>query len=239
MSRNKALRIAVGEENNRRSSTWRIWMGPQDIYAGFRVIAGIRKISIHFPRPGLSGTLRYIGYTKNYAQSLSGQTELTREQRTQWEWPGTEIAPDYFMEFRFRIPESELRLLDCDGADDIVWISPPPEGMATEVAILSGPSTHKGVAPQRSDGARIEYLLEERLPNGRWIWVLHHIIPAPPPEDMRKFRQQVYSEMALHRRLPPTVPVGKNTRVNLTMDCGDGSLAEVELAADFLNSAAQ
>jgi len=159
---------------------------------------------------------------------------ITREQRTHLEWPGIEIAPSYFVEFRFRIPESELRVLDSDGSKDVVWVSAPPIGMASEITILSGPPTHQGPVPQRSDGGRIECLLDEQLKNGRRVWVLHHVIPAPSSEDMHKYRQQVYRECALRGWLPPTTPVGKNSRVNLTMDCADGSIAEFELAADFL-----
>lgn len=232
MSSETTLRLAVGAVDGRRSSTWRIWFGPLDIYAGFRSISGVRKVSVHYPRPGKTGTLRYIGFTKEFAEKDVG-VPVRREDRTHTEWRGLEIAPNYFIEFRFRIPESELRHLASDQAKDVLWLQPPQPGFASEVTILSGPATHVGLAPKRDDGGRVDQLLQHQLQNGRVVWVLHHHIPAPTPEVLRSFRDLV-STQAGGRPPADSTESTANHRICLTMDCGDGSAAEVELAADFL-----
>jgi hypothetical protein len=152
MPADNGIRIAVGERGGRRSSTWRIWFGPKDIYAGFRTLGGIRKASIHYPRPRLPTTVRYIGYTLDYAKTIMSAREITREMRTHVQWPGAEIAPDLYVEFRFRIPESGLRPLTETDDDLTVWLKPPPAEMGTEVTILSGPAGYSGKVPARSDG---------------------------------------------------------------------------------------
>lgn len=228
------LRLAVGQASGRRSSIWRIWFGPADIYAAFRTMAGIRKITVHYPRPESSGTVRYIGYTKDYAEKLTGKSNIKRHERTDVEWPGLEIAPGYFIEFRFRIPESELRVFDSDLPADVIWLDVPAERMGTEITILSGPPTHEGPIPQRADGNQTQCLLDHTLKNGRRVWVIHHEIPAPSPENMTKYRQQVYANAKRQGQLPLARSIHKSSRVSLTMNCGDGSFAEAELAADFL-----
>ena len=233
MSSENVLRIAVGEIDGRRSSTWRIWFGPQDIYASFRVLGGKRKVSIHYPRPKQPNTIRYIGYTKDFTAQSFGK-RLSRQERTHIEWNGLEIAPDYYLEFRFRVPESELRRLTQDVITKILWLKPPPIGEASEVTILSGPSTHTGIFPQRSDGAIMELLLQHQLENGRYVWVLHHHIPAPPLEVMQSHREMV-KQLSLNENWPISSKADvDNVRVNLTMQCEDGTVAEVELSGDFL-----
>lgn len=118
----KVLRIAIGEPEGRHSSVLRIWFGPADIYAAFRTFAHIWKASIHYPRPGYVDTVRYVGYTRDYAEKVSPElAPIPREQRTHSEWRGVEIAPGFFMEFRFRVPESELRVFPLN---EDLWRGP-------------------------------------------------------------------------------------------------------------------
>jgi hypothetical protein len=225
-----SLRLVVGDPTGRRSSTWRIWFEAIDVYAGFRTICGMRKASIHFPRPGHPNTLRYIGPTQPFAQRTRG-SRVSRQERTDVEWPGLEFAPGYFIDFRFRIPETELRVLDSDGARDVRWLTPPPAGAASEVTILSGPATHRGPRPRRDDGDD-ELLKEHRLADGQVVWILHQHIPTPPDAVLQSYRDQVKREAVARGWLKN--PLTRNSRITLTMNCEDGSFAEVELAADFL-----
>lgn len=232
MSSKNLLRIAVGKPNGRRSATWRIELGRQDIYASFDKLRGKRKAAIHYEK-GDKGPVRYIGYTYEHAQSLMRREEITREMRTDLEWPALEIAPGFFLEFRFRIPESELRVLDIKDEQHVVWLEAPPVGTGLEVTILSGPPDYDGPVPGRADGAPIQCLWDTRLKNGRRVWVLAHTIPAP--DKLEEYRELARRTFAARGWMPPQLPVDRNTRVNLTMDCEDGSAAEVELAGDFLD----
>lgn len=226
---NVVLRLAVGEEKGRRSSVWRIWFGPNDVYAAFRSVAGIRKASIHYERSADKQPLRYIGYTKEYAAPQFHGVALARGHRTHAEWPGDEFAPGFFAEFRFRIPESELRPLSANGAGDVVWLPSPPTGMATEVLILSGPKGYKGLVPWRSDGGLTDCIFDDTLDSGKRIWIVHHTIPAPPASEIRAMRQvalQALAQTGSRRQ-----PIGKNSRLSFTMNCLDGTFSEVEIAS--------
>ena len=208
-------------------------LAPQDIYAAFRTLGNVRKVSIHYPRQGLPRTLRYIGYTKDFAERRYGRS-VNRRERTDAEWRGLDLGNGYFIEFRFRIPECELRLLDDDGSKDVLWLCPPPTGAASEVTILSGPSTHVGLPPKRADDGTVDCIAELSLKNGRRVWILHHHIPAPPEEVMQSYRDRVRREICKQEGLDTSKPISRNARINLTMDCEDGSAAEVELSGDFL-----
>ena len=72
-----------------------------------------------------------------------------------------------------------------------------------------------------------------RLPNGRYIWVMHHHIPSMSNEALQRIRKQARVELIrlYAGKLGEILP---KTRVTATINCGDGSIAEVELAADFL-----
>lgn len=234
MPNNSILRLAVGSPTEKKSSTWRIWFGPLDIYAGFRTIAGIRKVSIHYPRLHQPNTVRYIGFTKNFAEQNKTH-KVSRKERTHMEWSGLEFSPGYFIEFRFRIPESELRPITLDNAKDIFWLDKPAIGFASEVTIISGPGSHKGLPPRRDDAGQVDHLLEHRLENGRIIWVVHHHIPAPKPTDLDNWRANIKNNinknhLSILRKLSP------NARICVTADCADGSAAEIELATDFLGT---
>lgn len=194
----------------------------------------MRKVSIHYPRPGKTGTLRYIGYTREFVERKGA--DLGRPERTHAEWRGVEFGPSYFVEFRFRIPESELRPLAVEDADEVLWLQPPPTGGASEVTILSGPASHEGLHPGRSDGGAIELIAEHRLANGRLVWVQHHHIPAPPEHVLQSYREMVLLRARQEGWLNDPMATSTTSRINLTMDCEDGSAAEVEMAADFLHS---
>jgi hypothetical protein len=104
-----ALRVAIGQADGRRSSTWGIWFGPRDIFAAHRSIAHMRKASIHYPRPPEQpNTFRYIGYTTDYGKK-SGLPIGVQDRAGGNIWQGAALGRDYFIEFRFRIPECELR----------------------------------------------------------------------------------------------------------------------------------
>jgi hypothetical protein len=82
-----AVRVAVGSLTGRRSGAWRIWFGPQDIFAGYRSVAYIRKASIHYERPENPTQLRYIGYTSEWEKSQGRSTRL--KDRAHQFWNGT------------------------------------------------------------------------------------------------------------------------------------------------------
>lgn len=184
-------------------------------------------------------TLRYIGYTKTYAEKQSA-VQIARAARTHLEWPGFEFAPNYFIEFRFRVPESELRELASGDDDEVVWLDAPDRGKASEVTIVSGPSTHTGPPPQRDDSGKIE-LLATRLmeKNARMVWVIHHHIPAPPRDFWIHSRTELLDKLRENNYQIDPVITPSTLSLSATMDCGDGSAAEVELSPALLAGTVQ
>lgn len=227
-----ALRVAVGDPSGLRSGTWRIWFGPYDIFAGYRSVAHMRKVSVHYPRPGHEGTLRYIGYTSDYSEEHGLPNHLP--ERAQHAWPGYEFANGYFVEFRIRIPRTELRRFLLPDSRDTHWLPPPPAQNATEITIVSGPPSHEGLVPQMAGDSPRELLAEFRLPNGRYVWIMHHHIPTPSGAEMQAVRERVRQEWLNMQRTGTAAKILPKTRVGADTNCGDGSFAEVELAADFL-----
>ena len=175
-----ALRVGVGLPSGPRSSVWRIWFGPGDVYVAFRNLGAIRKTSIHFPRPRQSTTLRYVGFTKRYAENLAGAPmPMLRRQRTHLEWMGTPVnGSDFHVEFRMRVAESELRVFSQRDDQSAAWLEPPPRGYFGELSIISGPSNQ---VPNlvAEDGSKIGWILEHQLLAGPRIWVLWHHYPGP------------------------------------------------------------
>lgn len=231
-SQNKVIRVAVGERNGRRSSTWRFWFGPNDIYAGFRVLSGFRKVSIHFPRGNQTNTLRYVGYTKTYAEKLSGgHTSLS--QRSHAQWPGGEATNGCFVEFRFRVPASELRVLDDDNAGQTIWLEPPPADLALELTILSGPGALPITQLQRTDGISVHCIADRLLECGRRVWLVYHLIPAPTKQEFSDYKSLVRKSLVASGQ--SNFKPNPSTRINLTIEFSDGSAGELELAGDFLD----
>ncbi len=227
-----AVRVAVGSPTDRRSGVWRIWFGKQDIFAGYRSVAKIRKASIHYERPGQPTQMRYVGYTSEWEEMHGRSTRLA--DRAHAYWKGMEIAPNYFIEFRIRVPECELRRFVTNESPQTHWLTPPPPKMASEVTIVSGPPTHAGLIPSMLGDNFREIIGEFQLPNGRYVWVVQHHIECASPEWLRAARADAKSTFKSALQSGQIRDILPNTRVGAGVDCGDGSYAEVELAADFL-----
>lgn len=229
MSRREGIQFGVGESAGLRGSVYAVWFGPSDIYIAKNDLYEDWKASIHYDRPGKPGRVRYTGITTAFAKRHGLST--SRQDRATNEWPGKELRPgsDVSMEFRLRIPESELRRLGTadlkplNAGDplDIHWLPAPPPGGASEVSIISGPPTHVGDRPRRDDFADV-LMFERQLTNGRFVWMSHHYIPAPSAADLRRYRTQV-------------APVGraKYRRFVAAMDCGDGTSAFAEFTTHY------
>lgn len=142
----------------------------------------------------------------------------------------------YFIEFRFRIPECELRRFIVSDSPNTHWLPPPPPRMASEVTILSGPPHHAGIPPRREGEGPSELIAEFQLENRRYVWVVHQHIPSPSGAELQAVRKRARTEILrlYGNKLGEILP---RTRVTATTNCGDGSFAEVELAADFLRGA--
>lgn len=147
-TRNDVLRLAIGQPEGRRSGVWRIWFGDADIYVAYRSMGHVRKASIHFPRPPEHPqALRYIGYTSDYAKQVDLPTSV--RDRASLIWPGAHIGQDYFIEFRIRIPECELRRFAGDDISHVLWLPTPSPKTTSELFLISGPPHHSGLAPQK------------------------------------------------------------------------------------------
>jgi hypothetical protein len=226
-----AVRMVVRAPDGRRSAAVRIWFGPSDIYAAYRSIANIRKASIHFERPG-QPEVRYIGYTSDFEKSQGRSARL--QDRTHTSWKGLQFAPNYFLEFRFRVPVCELRRFVVNESPKTHWLTPPAPREASEITIISAPPTHSGLMPSMEGANPRELIAEFQLKNGRYVWIVHHHIACASPDWLMKARE------AAKRSFKADIQSGKirdilpQSRIGADVLCDDGSFAEVELAADFL-----
>lgn len=241
MSPRDGFQLAVGESSGLRGSLWDIWFGDRDIYLASAQFFGEWKASIHFDRPNKPGRVRYTGITTQVAHAR-GQNS-SRAARQDCEWPGIELSPgsDYFLEFRLRVPRSELRPwgtsdlrpLNPDEPLAVHWLAAPPIGFATEVSIISAPPTHSGSTPTREDGAPSVPFIKRHLSNGLFVWFIQHVIPAPTSEAFRAYRHHLMTNRpVIDRRKSRSGPA----RAIVSMDCGDGSGAFAELVVNFPNS---
>lgn len=228
MSKRDGIQVAVGGPGGLRGSVYEIWFGPADIYIANGGAYTDWKATIHYERPSKPGRMRYIGSTTAYAKKRGLNT--SRKARARSEWSGMDLQPgaDVTLEFRLRIPTSELRRLGTANlkplnAGDplhIRWLPAPPPGYASEVSIISGPPTFVGPRPRRED-FQDKLVFEKQLANGRFVWIVYHHIPAPPSAELRWYRKMAVRKGG--RR--------KDYRIVASMDCGDGSSAFVEFAA--------
>jgi hypothetical protein len=226
-----AVRLVVRAPDGRRSAAWRIWFGPQDIYAGYRSIAHIRKASIHYERPG-QPAVRYLGNTSEFETQQGRSSRL--EDRANAYWKGLQIAPNYFVEFRFRVPECELRRFVTSESSKTHWLPAPRPKMATEVTIISGPPTHSGLIPSMEGSDHRELIGDFQLGNGRYVWITHQHVQCAAPAWLQQARKSAKQALKADLQSGKIRDILPQTRVGADVNCEDGSFAEVELAADFL-----
>jgi hypothetical protein len=98
LSRNKVLRIAVGESNH-QSSVWRLWTGQSgDVYVAIRAVAKEWKFSLHE-----AGRWRYAE-TEDYS-GLKGPTPLLDpSDRVIRRWSRQDTDRDWFHGMTIRVP---------------------------------------------------------------------------------------------------------------------------------------
>jgi hypothetical protein len=232
MSRREGIQFAVGEPNGLRGSLYSVWFRETDIYISKIDLYEDWKASIHFGKPGIPYPVRYGGFSGPFAKKHGLSTR--RRDRAGHEWPGMELLPgsDVILEFRLRIPQSEIRplgtadLKPLNPGDplDVHWLPAPPVGGASEVTIISAPPTHAGGQPRRDDFAdRLIY--ERQLANGRFIWLAHHYIPAPADADLHAYREVVDRQLGDSKV--------KYRRFVALMDCEDGSAAFAEFVTNY------
>jgi hypothetical protein len=237
MSKRDGIQLAVGEPAGLRGNLYAIWFGPRDIYIAANDRYEDWKTSIHYESPHKAGRLRYSGISSAFAKKL--KMSASRPDRTALEWPGIELRPgsDYYLEFRLRVPQSELRplgeadLMPLNSGEplDIRWLPAPPPGLASEVSIITGPPSHVGERPRREDYAADVLVLERQLANGRLVWLIQHVIPAPPSDALDAFRRKAAKQS---RTFPRRGNLSAHREI-VAMNCEDGSAAFGEFATDF------
>ncbi len=218
MSKSEKMRIAVGEPNGRRSSTWLVWFGRTDIYVAARSLSSMWKYSAHFPRPPeRPTTFRYVGYTSEHAHRRGGG-KSTR--RVQIRPDPHEIGPSVFVEAVVRIPESELRPM-TGKVEGICWIRPPPPGMTTQLQVISGPAAfilkHEPMTCIR----------EVELEGDRKVWVLYGELATNLEELSDARRRLAALKTTLRGPTPPS-----DTRVAMFGLIEERTAVAIEVAID-------
>jgi hypothetical protein len=232
MSRREGIQFAVGELGGLRGSVYSVWFGQRDIYIAKNDLFEVWKATIHFAKPGKTERVAHSGMTAQFARKHGLST--SRHERAKEQWPGMELLPgsDVILEFRLRVPQSELRRLGTSDLAplnpedplDIRWLPTPPVGGASEVTIISAPPTHAGGCPRREDFAD-NVFFGRQLASGRFVWLTYHFIPAPSSADLQAYRDYADRNMGKSRQ--------KYRRFVASINCGDRTSSFAEFLTNY------
>jgi hypothetical protein len=131
------LRFVVRDENNQRSSAWRLWTEKSDVYLSVRSLAHALKISLH-----ASGQWQLSLTSPYYNQLVQNHDWDTSKSRHLRKWlRPPEYRPGVTIALRIIFPTSELRSIPEDVSKDIEYISAaPPMHAVYLILIISSPS---------------------------------------------------------------------------------------------------
>jgi hypothetical protein len=171
------VRFGVGAENGPRSGVWRVWAnrGKSDVYVAIRMIAGLKKISLHATgNCNASMTSQEAKNNPTAVDRLGGTRHIDK-----WHRPvGTgELLS---IPLRIRFPESELRSgTPSPKETKIHWLAPPPVDHSIDVVcIFTSDSLSPAEWPWKSEGG--EYIASTQLPNGETFWLISILYRTGP-----------------------------------------------------------
>jgi len=233
----QVVRFVVGSRDGRRAITWRCWIpggDKSDVYLAPRPIADAFKVSLHE-----SGDWR-LAFAEQFEKKLTSEGRWREgESRKVAQWPrSTEIAPGCTLAFRVLVPASAVTI----GADpdvlpnDLVWINPPAEERAVEVAlIITEPRTPvDGWPGRRAMGTQLVGSLS--LPTGETAWIVHREVDiptlAPAKGSVSRFDPESSVELgAPDHRVIITIQ-GEDGRPEALMECKFAPPQDSESRAD-------
>jgi hypothetical protein len=209
-----SVRFGVGDGITRRATTWKCWAvrgtGRNDVYLANRHLRGALKASLHE-----SGTWQ-VGFNRRYLDAHAPREEWPTRIVDKWDRP-KELAPGVTLAYRILTPSASVNTTPtADERSRIVWIVPPPDGRAVEIAlVLTAPTTVTTDWPgRRSLGTSL--VGHFTLDNGHTAWIVSRIVDMPQIPNLTVNRERYFSGRT-------RVDVGPNTRAILFRDAPDGS----------------
>lgn len=161
LSSRDGIRWAVGSQDDRRSSTWRLWGDKKgDIYISVRGMGGILKASFHKDRRC------NMGFTQEFKEEAKQRFGAETRHWQRWTLPESPVAKA----LQILIPDSELNPFSCEEKVPMAWIPAPGKGKAVvfTLFIAEPPEFVSWESPEKSGN-----LLGIILCKTRGTWLVH------------------------------------------------------------------
>jgi hypothetical protein len=167
------LAFAVGAEDRRRSSVWKLSLGSDgSIYLMSRMMGSETKVSLH--RTGLCQWSRTDAWVK---KNLHRGVKNSDRHIVRWQRP-IEPPMSATLAFRLIVPASELReIAEEKKLTKVHWLPTPQTGQALAVEMYFTPPTSQ--EPNASQFPHTP-LVVWPLPDLRWFVALFHIEETTP-----------------------------------------------------------
>lgn len=169
----EGIRWAVGEQNGRRSSTFRFWGNKKgDFYLAVRTLGGAMKTSLH--RDGNCHT----GLTGEYAKA-NGVPERHMDK---WSIPLDRLAKG----IQVSVAEGDLDQFEDADHEPMRWLRPPKVGCMALVGVLVLPASQAAALGASWPGAdaRVEPVGVLGA-GGRTAYVLHWEVPMTSEQTIQ------------------------------------------------------
>lgn len=179
----QTIRFGVRALSGHRAATWKVWTpgGPKhEVYLACRALKGELKASLH-----QSGNW-HVAFSKNfYEHGFANESSRPASRFTDM-WPRPpEIAYGITLAFRVVVPWFSATVAAHEEEEDVIWVSPAPEGQAIEFAVLitSPNCVVTGWPAKRSMNS--ELVGSFTLPSGETVWVVYTTRPFQIPQQIR------------------------------------------------------
>lgn len=157
------LRVAVGDQDGKRSSVWKIWTSKDEVYLASRMQGGDAKISLHS-----SGACNWSQTQAWIDAHLHEGFRNQDRHMEQWHEPRP-VGESRVAACRLIFPVSELDEFAKEKDPwKITWLDAPEEGYAEEITchFIATPAEIPDVS-----GIEGRLLRQHRLPSGLWLVV--------------------------------------------------------------------
>lgn len=180
-----AIRFAVKNSSDRRSSIWKCWTnlgnGKNDVYVTNRAIGKALKASLHE-----SGSW-HIAFDSNFLrEEIQEESRLLSNRFVErWSRPA-QISAECTLALRIIIPEDAVTIPIRDkDSRSTVWIPAPPSGKAIEIVLLLTAPHFNTLGWPGRDSMGAQLLGSFEIENGCHLWIVYYAIDRPTM-DRRK-----------------------------------------------------
>jgi hypothetical protein len=230
MTKEDAVRFAVGSHEGPRSAVWRLWASGDHVYLSARLYGGTIKASLH-----KSGKWRW-GFTEEYAareDSLlpSGVDRALHK----WERP-PEIVPGITSAFDIVVPSTELTVPRHPLLDEVArrylrkvrWVSPSSPNTETRFTVLL-------IAADSPMVVNNQVMWQHELPMGDTVTLIVYEQPMTDvnKEHLAREKRRILREVGKPAE-GSALSGARDPRGYLLWDGEEGTTRLVDISLDFL-----